>query len=497
MKVKKVKKIISLTLVICFIVLMAAGCSFGRQGKKTGKGSEVGSDTNYTKLAWYLRGAAPKNSDLVTEKANEIIADKIGAVVDFKFVQPGDYNQKMQMIMASSEEFDLCFTSDWANSYVPNVKKGAYIPIDDLLDKFPRVKEIFSDEIWGAAKVGSKIYAVPNYQVLYAQQGMWFNKKLVDKYNIDLSTVNKISDLTAIYEFIKEKEPTVSPILSGVPWILSRDFPMQALDDGGSGFIVDTETWEVYDTSSDKPRVLESKKNVELMREWYLKDFFPADVATAQNLNVLIKTGTVFSGYAKQKPGGEEDFKIVHGLEVVMKALTDAVITRSSVLAALTAISNTSKNPTKAMELIELMNVDKELLNYMVHGIEGQDYVKKAENKIAKLPDSYGFNAWQFGNQLNAYLLEGQDDNLWKETKEMNDNAYVDPLISFSFNSTNVESEIAQIIGIGGEFGKIIDSGLDDPKSISEIVTAKRKLAGRDKILNELQEQINAWKSSN
>ena len=44
-------------------------------------------------------------------------------------------------MIASEEEFDLCFTSNWRNLYKTNVEKGAYLKLDELLEtEAPKLK---------------------------------------------------------------------------------------------------------------------------------------------------------------------------------------------------------------------------------------------------------------------------------------------------------------------------------------------------------------------
>jgi putative aldouronate transport system substrate-binding protein len=113
-------------------------------------------------LIWYLRNDKPTNADAVIAKANELIQKEINATVDFRFVSGGDYVDKMNLIMQASEAYDICFTSSWCNDYVKNVNSGAYIPLDSYVDKYPDMKSLLSDQLWGATKIGGKIYGIPN-----------------------------------------------------------------------------------------------------------------------------------------------------------------------------------------------------------------------------------------------------------------------------------------------------------------------------------------------
>jgi len=69
---------------------------------------------------------------MVQEKANEYLKEKINATIDMKFIDYGDYTQKMGVIINSGEPYDLAFTCSWANPYLENARKGAFLEIDEF-----------------------------------------------------------------------------------------------------------------------------------------------------------------------------------------------------------------------------------------------------------------------------------------------------------------------------------------------------------------------------
>lgn len=496
----KKSRILSLMLAVIMIVSISlTGCT-GKtetsQAEKTTEASKNDStdskdtkkqEVKPVKLVWYLRNSAPKNLETVLAKANELISSKINATLDLRFINPGDYNDKMQMIMASSEEFDLSFTASWANDYLNNVSKGAYIPLDDLLVKFPALKQSLPEGIWNATKVNGKIYGVPNNQVMYDQPGFWFLKSLVDKYKFDFSTVKKLSDLTPIFQTIKDKEPDVIPLRAGVTtWFKEKYISLV------EGFAIDTNAWEVYD-ETNTPEMLETFKT---LREWNQKGFFPPDVATLKDEESLIKAGKIFSRYSRQKPGNEAEFKAKYGFECVCLEAGPRPINRGGVLSTLTAISVTSKNQEKAMALLDAVNTDKDIYNTLIFGLEGQDYAKVSENRIEKKPECYSAPGWMIGNVFNSYLIPGQPDDVWELTRKNNESAMIDQIIEFNFSRKNVENELAQINAVRKEFDSILANGLDDPEKILKLRHEKMKAAGVEKVLSEIKAQLDDWKKS-
>lgn len=445
-------------------------------------------DLEPVNLVWYLRRSAPNNAESVVKKANELIKQKINATVDFKFVNPGDYDTKMQLVMSSGEVYDLAYTSLARNPYLNNVNRGAYVAIDDLLAKYPDVKGKFVDELWDAVKVNGKTYGVPNRQIMSNQPGMWFKKDLVQKYNIDVTKIKSMSDLTAIFQMIKDKEPGVIPTRGGQAEMIGLFAPYIPQVEGLN---IDTKTWTVMDPYTEIPAIYQ---DYQVMRDWYQKGFFPQDVATLKDEVPLLKSGKVFSRYGRQTPGGEALGLTTYGFETINFATNKPVISKTSVLSTITAISSTSKNPDRAMMLINLMNTDKELINLLSFGIEGQDYKKVSDNRIEPIPNGYIFPAWMLGDVFNTYLIPGQPDDVWEQTKKVDASADIDPLMAFNFDPTPVQTEIANLGAIND--GGALINGLDDPDKVIKILNDKRKAAGLDKVVAEVNRQLAEWRKT-
>ena len=198
---KKVKKI------VCFLLtasMVFALCACG------GGGNAVSYEDNpdeHVNLKWYIRIQEPTGFKEVMEAANEYLNEKLNVTLDLVCVQPGDYDQKMQMALAAQEEFDLIWTANWSNKYEPNVTKGAYLELDELLEKVPGMRDFYADYIWDATRISNKIYAVPMNQVLYNQGSIYFIKPIVDKYNLDVKSVDSLEDVTQIYQLVHDREP--------------------------------------------------------------------------------------------------------------------------------------------------------------------------------------------------------------------------------------------------------------------------------------------------
>ena len=117
--VKSFKKIAT----VAGAALLVAGlAACGNGGSKDAKGGKSGNKSDTTTLLMYQVGDKPENYDELMGIANKRIKEKIDVEVDLQYIGWGDWDQKMSTIIASGENYDLSF----ASNYVSNAQKGAY-----------------------------------------------------------------------------------------------------------------------------------------------------------------------------------------------------------------------------------------------------------------------------------------------------------------------------------------------------------------------------------
>lgn len=99
---------------------------------------------------------------------------------------------------------------------------------------------------------------------------------------------------------------------------------------------------------------------------------------------------------------------------------------------------------------------------------------------------------WCFGNQFNAYIRQGAPDDVWEQTKKMNDEAPKSPLLGFVPDLKPIMNELLQISSVNDEYA-IYKVGADDPKNYWDEYMNKLELAGQQTVLDELQRQVDEF----
>ena len=201
-----------------FLIIFLLGFSLLSLSGCNNKTYPVGTPQNPYKIIWYQFGTPQKDLPMVQKKANEYLRKKIGAVLDIRMINPGDYNKKLNVIEISGEKFDLCFTAAWTNSYVRNAQRGAFYPLNKLMNKYGQgIKKTVNPYFLNGAKIDGELYAVPTNKEVGLQIRYVFNKKMLDKSGFSLNDfkplagVNTLKSIIPYFAYIKKHYPAIIP----------------------------------------------------------------------------------------------------------------------------------------------------------------------------------------------------------------------------------------------------------------------------------------------
>jgi putative aldouronate transport system substrate-binding protein len=468
----------------------------------TGRGDARGS-AKPVELVYYVGGRGPQvDLPVVLEEVNKYLLPKLGCTLKIIETDFGNYTQKLQMVIASQEEFDLCYTADWMGDFYGNVSKNAFIELDGLIDQYaPELKRDIPANGWEAVKVGGKIMAVPNQQIWARSNGWAAEVSYIQQYNFDPASVKKVADLEPLLTAIKRDHPTWYPLSAHTDGILDFLTYYMGYDEligrHIPGVVLFTDTGLKAINQFELPQV---QDHYRLMWSWQQKGFIRPDAATLTDITAESRAGRLPVGFpGTMKPGQDVQDTISNGGRPIKSyPLSTPIQTTSGITGTMTAVSRTSKHSDLAIKFLSLMNSDKYLYNLIINGIEGKHYTWIDKDFIRPIPNAgYTPNAdWMYGNQFLAYFKEGQSTTDWVETSKINTSAKPSPALGFVFNPIPVQTEIASVSAVVKEYELSLDTGAVDPERVLPEFLSKLKGAGSDKVIAELQKQLDAWKQS-
>lgn len=508
---KVLKRLAALSLSVLMCTALFSGCGGNDSSQSTKSESNTSQAQNSGEpvhIKWYAVCAPGPQADVKTveEAIDDHLSKTYNMNIDLELVYNTfkDNAEKMPVIIGSGEEYDICWTSSWNNNYYTNVNKNAFIALDDLLQSdAPELYKSIDKEIWDGTRVKGKIYGVPSIQIMCKQNYISIVKDYVDKYNFDISKANSLDDFDEFFHQIKKDNPDIYPFVassSGLQGKLNLALGYEEIAGVKipGAFKIGDESITVVNQYE-----LDSTKNFfSLMHKWSKDGIIRQDAATVENNGFTeMKAGKHAANVAATyKPGADVTDKANFGgndLEFAM--LSEPYSATSSIVSSLNAISQTSKNPEVAMKFLELANTDATLFNMLALGIEGKHYTKNSDGTVTP-NESAGYflnNAdWVFGNQFNALFRQGQATTIWDETKELNKKSVKSYALGFSFDSTTVTTEIAAVTKAVDQYSLALDTGAVDPAVVLPQMLEKMKAAGSDKIIAEMQKQVNEWRAS-
>lgn len=486
----KIKKGILLLAVIMLMTSVLSAC---------GGDSQTSTDKPY-ELVWYHHITPTRDVDLVFSEVSKLTTEKINATIQCIPIVNADYAEKLRMLIASGEKIDLFTPRGEFPNYAAD---GALLPLNDLLETNGKgILEALPEYAWDATSVNKEILAVPSLKDWPTHWVMWYYKKYEDKYGFDMQEVKNLEDLGEVLQIIKDNEPGITPLATNYNTALNRFLPFEMV---GSTKIIGFKT----DDYSKVVNVLETEEYKEffnLMREWYQKGYFRKDAATQKSSQDLIKTHQVFADYGATIPYYEQsrNYNIPEDEHTLFAYnMAKPVIDTASLQGSMMSIYAKSENPEKAMDFMNLLFTDKDVLNMIVLGIEGKHYTAIGENKYklaegmtGTTNDDYYFPGAYQGNRYLLRIDEQDPDDKWEKYKEFNESAEVSPALGFIFDTTPVMNEITAMQNVYTEFIPSLLVGAADPAEYLPQAIEKFKVAGSDKVLAEVQKQYDEWKKN-
>ncbi|RIE03631.1 extracellular solute-binding protein [Cohnella faecalis] len=120
-------------------------------------------------LTLFLPGTTPKDEQKVEAEINKYLKDKINATLDLRFVDWGQWDNKMNLAIASRDPMDIIFTAAW-NGHAANVAKKAFLALNDpngpkgnLIEQYGQdITATLPEQFLKGAKIDGLNYGIPS-----------------------------------------------------------------------------------------------------------------------------------------------------------------------------------------------------------------------------------------------------------------------------------------------------------------------------------------------
>lgn len=136
-------------------------------------------------------GGTPVDDNFYTQWIQENFGDPRNITIEWVVIPRSEEVAKLNILMASGEAPDICFTYD--QSVVSNfVAQGGLYELTDLVDQYgSHIKEFLGDDIINAGRYDGGLYTICARRVVLAQQGMFIREDWLEKLGLEMPTTKE------------------------------------------------------------------------------------------------------------------------------------------------------------------------------------------------------------------------------------------------------------------------------------------------------------------
>ena len=499
----KAKRILSGALSLAMLTGMLAGCGKSGSSSSTATtGESASTEEPYEVHMWFALPSVSVNTDQIERieaKINEYTLRDLNMTLDLTITPMASYDEQVQLELSSgSEDVDLFMThfaygSTW-------VSQGYVTDLSDLLQQYGQdiLSSYSSEELATVCRVGDTIFGVPVHKEVSQQPTIFFRTDILEKYNIDVSNIKTLEDIDALYSQVAEKEPGM--------WMLAASGmtnlnPVDMVDSGMGVFaLIDpaNSTEVVNYMATDAVR-----EWCEYNRKWFNNGWInPGAASDTEPVYTYIKSGQAFSFFSSSgHPLSESDQENnCGGVDLTMVQLGDAIASTSSACVYCYAISSASRDPAKAMQMLNYINSSTEVMNLLNWGVEGEDYVV-TENGTLDYPEgmdstTVGYHlgaGWALPNQFvcTPWITDGPD--IYEKMIEYNNDSISSLALGFNLDFTPIFNQISELYQIKTKYSKALSTGAVDPDEYLDTMLSEMEAAGAAEVQAEIQRQLDEW----
>lgn len=480
-----------------------------------GKGTEEqaeGTDGEYTKIvySYWTADKIPEEEarKSVEEAINQITREKIGVEVELMPFAASEQAQKVNLALASGEQMDIYNTVGDLNTYIAN--NQAYDITDLVHEHAQGAVDQVSEEFLATTTKDGKVYGIPADKGIALADNLYYRKDIAEELGLDFSGVKRIEDLEPIFAKVAEAHPEMVALAGASgrlePINTMQNYEVDHLTDVwpkplGAVLMGNSMTVEnLYATE-------EFKNLVELMRDWYVKGYILKDAATTTaTVEETVGAGKAFSfiGYQAGNYGVQEESNLT-GYDLGYVRISEPYLDTSSVNAVSWVISSQCKNPEKALEFLNLTYTEPDIVNLIVFGIEGRDYVKVSDTEMvfpegldaSTVPYTAQISCGVVGSQFKQLVHAGTPADNGELMYRENHEAKTSPAFGFTFNSDSVKSEYTTVANVVNQYLPGLAWGSIDPATELPKFLSDLEEAGLDNIIAEKQNQLDEWAAGN
>lgn len=523
------KRIISMLLIVAMTAALFVGC-----GK---------SEDDTVELVWASLVYESQEYETVIQVFNEKLQEFLpNTTVKFEKISADTWSNWM----SSGKQVDIAWAGYIFDPLV-EVEKKSYLALDDLIAEYgpniaKEMEEYAAD--YEKGNYNGSQYLIPNQQARYKQTGALTVPAALWKY---MDEDAMLAALDASPYLTEEQLQVVDNYLAKV--YASSDYDTdviakyidisniyEIMAKRGYDFITDGMCYKAFD---ENPQIVgfhetdEFKLFAKYAAKWYEKGYISSEVLTGGGIGsrtAVLTAQTTNDWYPTTVEGQGEEKGIVYQFDTAGNISTYKILTEKENQmyngvkvfaedATYLTIPYTSKNPERAMQLLDLLRSPEgqELFTLLVYGFEKDSELAKeydtyhyevTEDGMAQGVDytvqpssssKYGMTGWMVGNCLLTYLtpdlLPGVDEYLKDFKKNVEPTLHATKYAGFMYDSEDISIDLTNIRSVITDYELRLSSGSagSNWESLHQEMLNKLNASGLESVKQNLQTQADEY----
>lgn len=516
MKTKRMKKTVALILSAAIAGAAFTGCSGSTSGstsqsqKSTNKALS-GSPTEIT-MAFITFGSTPDNNSAAFQAINQIAEKEINVKVKFLPISIGAWQQKINLMLSGNEDLDLMY--GFGSSLPGYYANGQVISMQKYLkDDGPDIEKAVGSIGMRSGQMKGEQYAVPVVNNATGNgYGVIVRKDLCQKYGIDTSKITDYDSLESALKVIHQKEPSMYPLVSqeNSVSLLDTAHDWDVLGDGIGVLMNKGDNLKVVNLYEQS----EYAAKLKMLHRWYTEGLIMKDITTnTDSAATLIRSGKAFASLY-QTYGGQKDIALDVSRSTGYPIMAIELIKPYAITSqSLWMMTKNTKHPEQAIQFLNLMYKDSDVMNTLTYGVKGKDYnVEKDSggNSYVTFPTgtdasknwfaTFGAaNAWEFSNQKLALQQKDKyyDPDYQKNMEAFNKTVVNSKASGFMFDNSDLTTQNSTISNVLTQYRVSLEDGVSDPNTVLPQMIQKLKASGIQEYIQEKQTQLDKWAKQN
>jgi putative aldouronate transport system substrate-binding protein len=466
-------------------------------------------------LVMWLVGDSVPDYDLMLEELNKLMVRDLNATLKVNFTTWTDWTTKLRLVLSSGEQVDLVHMAPWS-IYDEQAKLGAFYALEYLAPKYaPKTWVSYSEDVLKQATVNGHVYMLPFRYTDPEGNGFLYRLDLAKKYG--LGKIKSIDDLEKYMKAVKEKEGTIPYNAGGFDnQVMSESFAMWMKswpDSADENLVVGQMNYiKVFQNDLEHPFVLFEheafKGALQYARRFYQNGYWSKNVlANTTDSREAFLNGT--SAITNLNPiNANEEYRRLTAKHPEWELDWWSPYQRLTHPPKSPANNNgmsipiSSKNPERALMLLEKLHQDQAYADLTTFGIRGRHWDLDKNGEII-LPagvtaDKTGFPwdrpcPWGWREEKFYRVGPTKLSSTWPVVRDwiqyIYDNGADKQCADFKFDKIPVEAEMAAIDSVKTQYVDPLIWGMVDPdKGYKELID-KMYQAGLQKVKDEFNKQ--------